>query len=200
MYLKKINNFFKSLFIIIFLLNPSIVFGKTADEDIKKALDLIYNTKEFESKFLQEENGSISEGHLYIKDGRIKIQYDYPSKIQIILSQKKAMYFNEDLEEVEYFNPKNSTASIFYDIFYNKNFFFDAEIYKEKNYIRIKKEVTIQKNNLEINILFENNPLVIKKISYEGIDSKIEFNILESNFNPSLDKKFFSMVHPLFKK
>ena len=37
-----------------------------------------------------------------------------------IIDKNKAMYFNEDLQEIEYFNPKNSIADYFYQIFNNQ--------------------------------------------------------------------------------
>ena len=54
---------------------------------------------------------------------RIKIQYNKPSNIIFILKNDKAMYFNVDLQEVEYFNTKNSIADIFFDVFYDEEFF-----------------------------------------------------------------------------
>ena len=41
----------------------------------------------------------------------------HPSKITILLDEKKAMYLNHELEEVEYFNPKNTVGKIVFDIF-----------------------------------------------------------------------------------
>ena len=184
----------------MFFFKTVFVFGIPLNSEIQKALNLIYNTKEFQSSFLQEENGEISEGSLYLKDKRIKIQYEKPTKIQIIISEKKAMYYNEDLEEVEYFNPKNSTASIFYDIFYNQVFFLNAKTVKEKNFIKIEKKIDTKDGELNIEIFFENNPLIIKRISVKGLGQNINFNILNPNFNPNLNKKFFSMIHPLPKQ
>ena len=37
----------------------------------------------------------------------------------------------------------------------------------------------------------------IQKIIIKQNDRSIEFNILNPNFNPDLNKKFFSMVNPL---
>ena len=43
------------------------------------------------------------------------------------------MYYNYDLEEDEFFNPKNTNAWFFYDIFRNPFFFEDGTPIKEKN-------------------------------------------------------------------
>ena len=110
------------------------------------------------------------------------------------------MYFNKDLEEVEYFRPGKTTAKIFYDIFYDKNFFLDSEILKENNFLKIQKVIFIDKVKTNISLVFETNPLVIKKINIATESDIIDFNILNPNFNPNLDKKFFSMINPLDTK
>ena len=48
------------------------------------------------------------------------------------MNQKKAMYVNYDLGEVQYFDPQNSTAGIFINIF-KDNFFLDGASINIKN-------------------------------------------------------------------
>ena len=200
-FLKKINSF-KILLLYIFLIfNSNTCFANNLnDSDLIKALSYIYNTKEFSSQFIQTENNSLSEGFLYLKDDRIKIEYTSPSKIQIILAKNKAMYFNKDLEEVEYFRPGKTAAKIFYDIFYDEKFFLDSKILKENNFLKIQKIIFIDKVKTNISLVFETNPIVIKKINIANEDGIIDFNILNPNFNPALGEKFFSMINPLTTK
>ena len=44
-------------------------------------------------------------------NNKIRLQYTVPTKIIFIAREKKAMYFNQDLEEVEYFNTKRAELS-----------------------------------------------------------------------------------------
>ena len=200
-FLKKINSFKILLLYIFLIINSNTCFANNLnDSDLIKALSYIYNTKEFSSQFIQTENNSLSEGFLYLKDDRIKIEYTSPSKIQIILAKNKAMYFNKDLEEVEYFRPGKTTAKIFYDIFYDEKFFLDSKILKENNFLKIQKIIFIDKVKTNISLIFETNPIVIKKINIANEDGIIDFNILNPNFNPALGKKFFSMINPLTTK
>ena len=200
-FLKKINNFKVFLLYIFLIFGPKVCIANNYDDiDLHKALSYIYDTKEFSSQFIQKDNDSLSEGFLYLRDDRIKIEYAKPRKIQIILAKNKAMYFNKDLEEVEYFRPGKTTAKIFYDIFYDKNFFLDSKILKENNFLKIQKVIFIDKVKTNISLVFETNPLVIKKINIATESDIIDFNILNPNFNPNLDKKFFSMINPLDTK
>ena len=46
--------------------------------------------------------------------------------------------------------------------------------------------------------MFEDSPLVIRKININDENSKITYSIIDPNFNPNFDIKFFSMVNPNF--
>ena len=54
------------------------------------------------------------------------------------MDEKKAMYVNYDLREVEYFNPQNSIAGVFINIFKN-NFFLEGADIDIKNKIILLK-------------------------------------------------------------
>jgi len=55
----------------------------------------------------------------------IKTDYFNPSKITIVMAQDKAMYVSYDLREVQYFDPQDSPAGVFINIFkILKNYFF----------------------------------------------------------------------------
>ena len=47
----------------------------------------------------------------------VRVEYSKSSKILIILDSDKAMYYNYELDEDEFFNPKNTSAWFFYDTF-----------------------------------------------------------------------------------
>ena len=72
----------------------------------------------------------------------VRAEYLYPSKILIILDEDKAMYYNYELEEDEFFNPKQTNAWFFYDIFRNPYYFEDSKIMMKNNEIILEKEVS----------------------------------------------------------
>ena len=78
--------------------------------------------EEFSSSFIQIQNNEISEGKLFVKNKRIRIEYNYPSNIIFVLKKNKAMYYNKDLEEVQYFNPKETAGNLLLNIFYEEDF------------------------------------------------------------------------------
>ena len=107
------------------------------------------------------------------------------------------MYFNIDLEEIQYFNPKESTAEIFYNIFFNKNITNKATIQENSNNIKLIKKIITKKQKIILRLTFEKNPINLRKIQIITDDEEINFGIFGYNFNPNFDIKFFSMANPL---
>ena len=191
---KKINNIIIFLCLIFFTYKAS--FANTSRDNVLKQINDI---QEFSSRFIEVNNNSISEGNIYIKNKRIRIDYIKPSKITIILSENKAMYFNKDLEEVEYFNPKNTIANIFYKIFLKKDFFNSYKLTRKENVLILENNLLIDEVASNIKIIFETRPFLIKKIQLSQKNNLIMINIINPNYYPLIDDKFFSMANPLLK-
>ena len=158
-----------------------------------------FKINNFTSKFIQSDSDGIQEGDIYLsnKVKRIKIHYTNPSNIVFVLIDNKAMYYNVDLEEVEYFGTKNSIADIFFNVFYDENFFYSSKILEKENTIEIKKIISINEENKEILIFFEKNPLIIKQIKIRENESYRVMTFINPNFNISFEKNFFSIANPL---
>ena len=104
---KYLNYFFLVLFLIF-------SYKVESDTNIKiKTLDYLNSLQYFSASFIQNDNESLSEGKVYIGEKRVRAEYLSPSKILIILDEDKAMYYNYELEEDEFFNPKNTNAWFF---------------------------------------------------------------------------------------
>ena len=196
MFLKQIDR--KSLVLVLLL--GALICEQVLAKDLilkKNSLnDYIKKSNEFSAQFIQASNESLSDGFLYLDRERIKIEYINPSKITIILTESKAMYFNHDLNEVEYFNPTKTIGNIFYQIFYDNNFFKKTQLMIQTNSITAVKNIRIDEEEVTLNIYFEQNPLILRKIEIKKNNENIVFSILNINHNPNFDKKFFSMTDP----
>ena len=194
--LKKINNFIIRCFFLIFIFFAFSV--NTLEINISKIITgYLDGIKEFSSGFVQSNGNTIEEGKLYLKNNRLKIKYTDPSNIIIIIAENKAMYFNQDLEEVQYFNPHNSMANIFFQIFFDKYFFSDANFHEKEKSLLIYKTIVFENQEYGVSIIFEKSPLIIRKIKIENDGNITTYSILDPNFNPSLDDGLFSLVNPL---
>ena len=192
-YSKKIK--FKNLFFFLFI----FLYFKTAlGEEIKKNLiDHINSLNNFSAKFIQSNESSIEEGTIYIGEKRIKVEYKLPSRVTIIMDERKSMYFNKDLQEVEYFNTRKSEANIFFQILKNKNFLGDAEIKDDKKNIIVKKKYKFDQIIYLAELIFEQNPYLLRKIKVSFNENYYTISFFNHSFNQDFRKNFFSLVDPL---
>ena len=196
MFLKKVFSIkvIKLLFLFVFL-----SFSAVSDENnrLKNALTYLKNLDEFSSSFLQIQNTDVSEGSIFIKGDRLRIEYTSPTNLIFILKKNKGMYFNKELQEVEYFNPKNTIGKFFIDLFHNDNFLSGSKVTIKKSYFYIQKEIQIDEVIYEIKIFFEEKPFQLRKLEIVNDTEIITFTILNLNYNPNLNEKFFSLANPL---
>ena len=194
MFLKNENYLF-SFFIIVFLLFPHNVFSN--EKDMTKVFDYLNSLKNFSASFLQNDGASLSEGKVYIGENRVRAEYSSPTNILIILDKNKAMYYNYELEEDEFFDPKNTNAWFFYDIFMNPLFFEDGLIKIKNNQLTIvKKGVYDEEQIYDIKLYFENDPLVLRNIEVIINDDQLKLSIFNHNYNEEYDKDFFKLINP----
>ena len=189
---------FLLFFLFIIFLLPNQSNGNQTNISSKMS-NYFFKINNFTSKFIQSDSEGIQEGNIYLsnKVKRIKIHYNEPTNIVFVLKNNKAMYFNVDLEEVEYFNTKNSIADIFFKVFYDEKFFYDSTIIEKKNTIEIKKTIIVNEEEREILIFFEKNPLIIKQIKIKENEGYRVMTFVNPNFNISFKKNFFSIANPL---
>ncbi len=191
----KNNNPFIWVSIFIFFFTKAVF----ADEkEIHNIINYLGDLKLFSSSFIQDDGESISEGEIFIGLKRVRVEYKTPSKILIILEKDKAMYYNYDLDEDEFFNPKDTAAWFFFDIFNNPEFFYESTLVKEKNYIVIKKEENNEIGEYILEVYFENNPLLIRKIVLDHQDTQLVLSIFNHTYNKDYDKNFFKLINPTF--
>ena len=183
--------------IIIFLF---FVFfsNKLASQDIKitNLNNYIEGLRGFSATFIQESENIINEGQLFIGNNRVRVEYYNPSKILIILDENKAMYYNYDLDEVEFFNPKNTTAWYFFEIFKNKQFLDKSKISSENKNIIISKSGVNGDIDYSLNIYFEEVPMVLRKIELITGGENFIISLGNHNYNEIFDKNFFKLINP----
>ena len=182
-------------FLNFFFLSPYKVYADTNSKiTLMDYMSSLYN---FSASFLQNDGESLSEGKVYIGKERIRAEYISPEKILIILDENKAMYYNYELEEDEFFNPKNTNAWFFYDIFRNPLFFEDANIEINDNQLTLEKNgIDIEDKKYSIKVYFENNPLVLRKVDVSINNELLTLSIYNHNYNEQFNKNLFKLINP----
>ena len=191
----KNEKFLSYFYIILFLI---LSYKAESNTDIKiSVLDYLNSMQYFSASFIQNDNETLSEGKVYIGEKRVRAEYLSPSKILIVLDEDKAMYYNYELEEDEFFNPKNTNAWFFYDIFRNPNFFEDSKIkLKNKEIILEKSGFNNEQTKYLINVYFENSPIILRKIEVLINDEFLQISIFNHSYNEDFDKDFFKLINP----
>ena len=194
MCLRNKNSFFFFFLIIFFLFSQKVY----SDTNNKLALiNYLESLQSFSASFLQNDGNSLSEGKIYIGKKRVRAEYSKPEKILIILDENKAMYYNYELEEDEFFNPKNTNAWYFYDIFRNPLFFEDANIELKNNQLTLEKYgIDMEDQKYFIKIFFENDPLVLRKIEVQNNQQSLTLSIYDHNHNEELSRDLFKLINP----
>jgi len=196
MFLKN-ENYTLIFFITIFFL----LFFKSAlgVDDKNRVLNYLKSLKNFSASFIQNDGVNLSEGKVYIGEKRVRAEYLSPTKILIVLDNDKAMYYNYDLEEDEFFNPKNTNAWFFYDIFRNPYFFKDSTL-KEKNHELIIEKIGFDgdQRNFVIKVYFEKNPLILRAVEVLIDNQFLKISIYDHTYNEEFDKNFFKLINPEF--
>ena len=189
------NSFIYFIAIFIFFFQKNVFANESLNE---KAFKYLNDLKFFSASFIQDDKSSISQGRIYIGKERIRIEYETPTKILIILDENKAMYFNYELDEDEFFNPRDTSASIFFEIFNNIEFFSNSMIVSEDSYLIFEKSGESDIGNYKVRVFFENNPVLIRKIELFADDLYLTLSIFDHNYNERFDKNFFKLINPSF--
>ena len=190
----------KNLYYFYIVISLFISFHVKANEDIKiRILNHFNSLQNFSASFIQKDNTNLSEGKFYIGKHRVRVEYLYPTKILIVLDEDKAMYYNYELEEDEFFNPKNTNAWFFYDIFRNPHFFEKSKLLIKQNEIILEEGgVNHEKTQYLIKVYFENKPIILRKIEIFINDDFLEISIFNHNYNENFDKDLFKLINPKF--
>ncbi len=194
MYLKKYKLILILSFFIFFF--QKIVYAD--DINKSKAIKYLDDLKFFSASFLQNDGSQISEGQIFIGDHRLRVDYKLPSKILIILDKNKAMYYNYDLDEDEFFNPKDTLAGFFFEIFNSLDFINESKTYSNNNNLFFERELEGDMGKYNLKVIFEDNPFLIRKIEIDSEEVNLVLSLYNHNYNENFDENFFKLINPSF--
>jgi outer membrane lipoprotein-sorting protein len=162
--------------------------------------DKIFNyndeLKNSSANFIQTNINHIQEGVIFFGDGRIKINYNNPEKLTIILSDKKGVYINHKLQESEFFVTKKSYIKNFFDIIHNKNHLEKISIEEVFDQILISEEAYLDNTLYTIRLIYENDPIKLRRLEIISSEEKVQMGFFNHNKENVFDKNFFSMIDP----
>ena len=194
MFSKKIRHIIY-VFLILFSFKISL-----ADQNKEKSeiINYLKSLKNLSVSFVQDDGANVSEGLIFLGKERVRVEYKSPSKILIIFGKDKAMYYNYDLDEDEFFNPKDTSAWYFYEIFKNNDFLEESNVYMENQSILVEKKGSFNEDDYVLKIYFEDNPLIIRKIELFSGDIYTSLSFFNHINEVIFDKSYFKLINPSF--
>jgi hypothetical protein len=188
-FLEKINILI--LVLVLFFSNNSY-----AENIYEKIFNYNYALKNSSANFIQTNLNQVQEGMIFFGDERIKINYNDPEKLTIILSEKKGVYINHELEESEFFITKKSYIKIFFDIFHKKNRVKNMTVKQTDNHLEISEKTKLDNVFYYITLVYENDPIKLRRLEIRSDDVKIQIGFFNHKIENVFDKSFFSMINP----
>ena len=193
MFLKRNKSVLLFLIITLFSVQSEAL---NNEENLERIFNYLNSLNNFSASFIQDENDLVSEGKIFIGNDRVRLDYEYPSKILIILDRDKGMYYNYDLNEDEFFNPKDTSAWFFFEIFKNKKFFLDANVTLESKSIILSKSGYSFDESYKISLFFEDEPLLIRKIKLLFQNTEYTLSIYNHSLEEKFNDRFFKLINP----
>ena len=188
------DKFFEKTKLIILILCFSQ--NLNAENLYEKIFNYNNELKNSSANFIQTNVNHTQEGVIFFGDGRIKINYNNPEKLTIILSDKKGVYINHELQESEFFITKKSYIKIFFDIFQKKHHLKNMSIEEMVDQIVIGEETYLDNTLYTIRLVYENDPIKLRRLEIISNDEKIQMGFFNHNKENVFEKNFFSMINP----
>ncbi len=183
-----------NFFCLVFLTFISFeIFASEIKDELKKHSEELKNLS---VNFIQSDGLSIEEGIIHIGGERLKVDYLVPNNISITMSEKKGMYVNHQLREVQFFNTKRSFVKIFLSLFLEKDYYENANIAIKENTVEATKVFIIDDKKHIINLLYEFKPLKLKKIKVHFDGGIFEIAFFNYQKNKEFTKNFFTLISP----
>ena len=167
-----------------------------AENFYEKIFNYNNDLKNSSANFIQTNVNQIQEGVIFFGDERIKINYNNPEKLTIILSDKKGVYINHKLQESEFFVTKKSYIKNFLDIIQNKNHLNKTSVEEVFDQIVISEEAYIENTFYTIRLVYENDPIKLRRLEILSGEEKIQMGFFNHSKENVFDKNFFSMIDP----
>ena len=188
------DRFLEKISYLIFLIFIFLTQVLAAETTTSKILDYNASLTNSSALFIQNDETEIQEGEIYFGSDRIRVDYERPQKLTLILSEKKGVYINHSLKESQYFSTNKSFVKIFFKIL--KGHKFTEKIKVKESSIQINDSFVLDDIYYQFTIIYENNPIKIRKIIILEDNQNLEISFFDHNNLGVYDKKFFSMIDP----
>ncbi|MDB4860200.1 hypothetical protein OAI01_01420 [Alphaproteobacteria bacterium] len=188
-FLEKINS-------LILVLSLCFSHNLNAENIYEKIFNYNNSLKNSTADFTQTNENYLQEGIIFFGNERIKIVYNVPQKITIILSAKKGIYINHELKESNFFATKKSYIKFLFDIFHKKKYLENLVIKESNKEIEISDKIQLDEILYNIKLVYEYMPIHLRRLEITDNNEKIQMGFYNHKLKQSFGNGFFSMIDP----
>ncbi len=198
------NKFFSTLCCIIVILLSILCNCSFSDENKQletAVIQYLNSIHSIQASFTQSSEFEESQGiFLLKKPGKLKLHYQHPNNVLILLNRNKITYYDFALKEyTKMFNKNPVLATLTADKF-TFNAFESHNITTNDNYIYLNVTVKDEENNnIIFDLLFTHDPIQLIGFSYLDFQNNlININLLSVHYNTTIADKEFEFANPRF--
>lgn len=179
------------LFLIFFTLNADAKYLKSNSHYLKKFHNFLRKIHFFEADFIQESNNNndISAGRLLINNDTKQMRIDYfnPNRVSLIITEKKIIYYNHELNAAQYLYDKEN----FYLYLLNKKITsYVKKIEYDEEYVTFIIKVS---NDLSVLFVFTQNPFMLKKLQQKNDHEIVIIDFGNVSLNANIPEIFLNL-------
>ena len=190
------DKFLGKINFLIFFISLCFAYKLYAENINQVIIEYNEGLKNTSAHFIQTNQNSVQEGLIYFGNKRIKINYQNPKSLTIILSENKGMLTNHELRETQFFATKKSYVKFFFDILHNKEYAEKIIIKKSKGEVIVSEEIVLDDIIYKINIVYENEPLKLRRLEIISDGEIMQMGFFNHRLEEKFNKKKFSMIDP----
>jgi hypothetical protein len=191
------DRFLEKIKLVIFVFILCFSHKLNAENIYEIILNYNDSLKNTSANLIQTNSDYIQEGKIFFGDKRIKITYKNPQKLTLILSEKKGMYINHELEESEFFMTNKSYIKTFFDIFHKQTYIKKNMTLENLNQqIKFSQKIELDNIFFDIRLTYENDPIKLRRLEIIGDEENIQIGFFDHSNENIFDKNFFSMIDP----
>ena len=190
------DKFLEKISLLFFILGLCFSHNLYAENIYEKVFNYNDSLKNSSANFIQTNTNYIQEGVIFFGNKRIKINYNSPQKLTIILSEKKGIYINHELKESNFFATKNSYIRFFFNVFHKKKYLEELTFVESDQKIEIIEKIKLDNILYNIKLVYENRPISLRRLEIIENNEKTQMGFFNHNLKQGFEKGFFSMIDP----
>ncbi len=201
--LRKLKHISHPVIVLLLSLLVNYSFAASAVQDHVLLEQYINSIQSIKAEFEQRNNYSVSSGQFLLqKPGRLKLRYNDPENILILLNRGKLTYYDFNLQEYTKIFNQHPVLELLTKSDFKFSMFDSYDIHSDESNIWLTVEVKDKEGiYTTFDLLFAKNPLQLIGFSYADLHGNpMHIDLKYIKYNVPIPKSEFEFRNPRFAK